>query len=171
AFDRKFSTELKHEQAAAFGSLLFGCSRLRQLDRTTSLFDLLDRRLGSACYVEGNLGLQLAAAQKAHAVLGAADDAGLDQCLGVHRLLGVKLACVDSRLNTSQRNFVEVLAEDVLEAAVRQAPIQRHRATLEAIGRDARTGRLTLDATAAGLAGARADAATNALARLVCAVD
>ena len=53
------------------------------LDRTAGLLDLLDRSLGGAGDVEGQLRRQFAVGEQAHAVLGAADDAGLDQRLGV----------------------------------------------------------------------------------------
>src|SRR5690606_4349665 len=52
------------------------------------------------------------------------------------------------------------------EAALRQAPVERHLAALEAVDGDARARALALHAAAAGLAGARADAAADALARL-----
>ena len=54
----------------------------------------------------------------------------------------------------------------VLEAALGQAPVQRHLAALEALDAHARARGLALAAAAAGLAGARADAAADALSRL-----
>src|SRR5690606_2848969 len=73
---------------------------------------------------------------------------------------------IDSSLNTAERYNVEALCEDVGEAALRQTAVDWHLAAFEAIDRDARTGLLTLDAATTGLAGARTDTATNALARL-----
>src|SRR5690606_13735281 len=99
-------------------------------------------------------------------LLGTTEHAGLDQRLFRHRLLGVELLGVDRRLNTTQRDFVEVLREDVLEATLGQATVERHLAALEAVDGDARARALALDAAAAGLAGAGADAAADALARL-----
>src|SRR5262249_52445273 len=68
------------------------------------------------------------------------------------------------RLHAGERHDVEVLAEDVLEAALRQAPVERHLAALEAVDGNAGARLLALDATPGGLAGARADAAAEALA-------
>src|SRR5690606_39248245 len=73
---------------------------------------------------------------------------------------------IDSSLNTAERYNVEALCEDVGEAALRQTAVDWHLAAFEAIDRNARTGLLTLDAATTGLAGARTDTATNALARL-----
>src|SRR5690606_24657739 len=57
----------------------------------------------------------------------------------------------------------EMLREDVVEATLRQAAIERHLAALEAVDGDAGAGLLALDAAAAGLAGARADATAETL--------
>src|SRR5690606_20212291 len=113
--------------------------------------------------IEGKLGLEFADRQHAHAVLGAAQHAGLDQRLGVHRLLGLELLGIDRRLDAAERHGREALGEDVVEAARGQAAVERHLATLEAVDRHAGAGFLALDAAAAGLALARADAATDAL--------
>src|SRR5690606_4065391 len=100
------------------GSPLLGCGCFRQLHRSPGLLNLFDSRLGSTGDVEVDLGLQLAAAQQTHAVLGAADDTGLDERIDRHGLLGVELLGVDRRLDATKRDFVVVLAEDVLEATL-----------------------------------------------------
>src|SRR6185436_12114612 len=56
---------------------------------------------------------------------------------------------------------------DRLEAALRQAAVERHLAALEGVQRDAGARLLTLVAAAGGLALARADAAPDAHAPLV----
>jgi hypothetical protein len=55
------------------------------------------------------------------------------------------------------------LAEDVVEAALRQPPMQRHLATLEAVDGNAAARLLALAAAARGLALAGADAAAEPL--------
>src|SRR5690606_19216085 len=77
----------------------------------------------------------------------------------------------DRGLDAAQGNLVEILAERVLEAALRQTTIERHLAAFEAVDGNAGARLLALDATAAGLAGARADAAADALARLGGTID
>ena len=63
----------------------------------------------------------------------------------------------------AERHDVELLGEDVLEAALGQAPVERHLAALEAVDGDAGARLLALDAATGGLAGARADAAAEPL--------
>jgi hypothetical protein len=158
------SAGVKH---AAISYLFIGFLRQRlqeQLDATASLFDLFDRSLGGAGYFESNLCLQFAVRKDANAVLGAADHAGcLERIKASHRCLGVELACIDRGLDTAER-YGEALCEDVVEAALRQATVDWHLAAFEAVDGDARTGLLTLYTATTGLAGARTDTATYALA-------
>src|SRR5690606_6612326 len=116
--------------------------------------------------VEGELGRGGRAAEEADAVLDAADEPGSLQRFRVDRLRRVQPARPDRRGDAVEPDFGEVLAENVGEAALRQAPMQRHLAALEAVDGDAGTRGLALAAATAGLAHARADAATDALALL-----
>ena len=88
---------------------------VRQLHRTPGLLDLLDRRLGGAGDVERQLGFELAVRQQPHAILGAADDAGRDQRLGVDRRLGVELLGVDRRLHAGSDTTLNFLAKMFLK--------------------------------------------------------
>src|SRR5882762_8723506 len=101
------------------------------------------------------------------AVLGAAQHAGLDQRLRVHRCRDVELLGVDRLLNAVEIDLVELQPEWLVEAALRQAPMQRHLTALEALDAHARARRLALAAAAASLADARADAAADPHALLV----
>src|SRR3954454_11637131 len=131
-------------------------------DRAAGLLDRLDCRLGSTPDRELNLGLQLAHAEKTHAVLGAAQHARLDQRLGVDDCRDVELLGIDRLLDAVEIDLVELQPERLVEAALRQAPMQRHLAALEALDAHARTRRLALAAAAAGLADAGADTTADA---------
>ncbi len=76
---------------------------------------LLDRRLGGAGDVEGELRLQVAVGQKPHAVLGAADHAGLDQSLGIDRRLASSLLASTACWIAGERHDVEVSAKMLLK--------------------------------------------------------
>jgi hypothetical protein len=78
----------------------------------------------------------------------------------------VDLARIDELLERAEIDHGEFLAVRLVEAALRQALVERHLAALEGVDRDARAGLLALDAAAAGLADARARAAADPLARL-----
>src|SRR3546814_5877554 len=69
---------------------------------------------------------------------------------------------VDQLLDHAQIDDREVLAEDVVEAALRDAHVERHLAALEAVDRDAAARLLALLAAAGGLALTRADTASDA---------
>src|SRR5262249_54878577 len=77
--------------------------------------------------------------------------------------LGVEPAGVDRGLQAAQIDDLELAPEQVLEAALGQAAVQRHLAALEALDGDAGARLLALDAAARGLAQAGADAAAQAL--------
>src|SRR5690606_10163856 len=94
------------------------------------------------------------------------DDAGRLEGLRRNRLTRIELASIDRLLHPAEADLVVVLGEDVHEAALRQAPMQRHLAALETLDGNARAGRLALDAAPTGLAGAGANTAADALARL-----
>ena len=132
------------------------------LDLAAGLLDRFERALAGTGDLEARLGLELALAEQAHAVLAAARQArGLERFV-VDQLLAVELALVDELLDHAQVHFGEVLAERVVEAALRQTHVQRHLAALEALDGDAGTALLALLAAAAGLALARTDAPAHA---------
>src|SRR5690606_13478080 len=131
-------------------------------DRTAGFLDRGDRSLGHAVDLEGNLGRQRALAEQAHALLAAASHAGRLERVVVHHRLGVELAGVDQLLDLAEIHLGIVLAERVVEAALRQAHVERHLAALEALDGHARAALLALLAASAGLALAGADAASDA---------
>jgi hypothetical protein len=63
----------------------------------------------------------------------------LERC-DVHRLGGIELAGIDRALQRTDVHFAPLGAVRLVEAALRQAPVQRHLATLVAADGDARTG-------------------------------
>src|SRR3546814_4100007 len=80
----------------------------------------------------------------------------------IDRSLGVELLGVERLLDRAKVHLGIILGEDVVEAALRQPHVERHLAALEAGDRDALTALLALLAAPAGLALARADAASDA---------
>ena len=151
--------------------LLYGRGRLagEELHGAACAFDRGDRRLRRRRDLEGELGLQFALAENLDAVARLRDDARRKQRVERHRRLGVELAGVDRLLNAAEIDLIVVDRERIVEAALGQAAMQRHLAALEALDRDAGARLLTLDAAAAGLALAGADAAADAHAVLACA--
>src|SRR5262245_46066506 len=147
------------------GLFLLGLRRLDD-DRAAQLFDRRDRRLGGARDFDGQLGLQFALAEQAHAVAHAAEQAGRHQVRTGHRLAGVQALGPDRLWQSAQVHFHQVEAEDVVEALLRQAAEQRHLAALEPFDRHAGARGLALAAASAGLALARTDAAADADAAL-----
>jgi hypothetical protein len=77
--------------------------------------------------------------------------------------LGVELARFDELLDQAEIDDGEFLAVGLVEAALRQTLVERHLAALIGIDRHARTGFLTLDAAAGGLAHARTRATADTL--------
>src|SRR5262249_22093050 len=159
--------DARHKAGAHLGGLLV-LLRLggENLDRAARLLDRGDRRLRGAVDLEIQLGLDLARAEQPHAVPGATQHARPHQRRRVDHVLGVELARVDRGLDAAEIHLVELLGEDVVEAALGQAAMQRHLAALEALDAHARARRLALAAAAAGLARARADAAPDAVPML-----
>src|SRR5690606_9594484 len=84
----------------------------------------------------------------------------------VDQVLGIELAGVDQLLHLAQVHLGEVLAERIVEPALRQTHVKRHLAAFEALDRYARTALLALLAATAGLALARADSTSDADTRL-----
>src|SRR3546814_9631325 len=79
----------------------------------------------------------------------------------IDRLAGIQPAGVDGALQAADVHHLEIAREDVVEAALRQAPVQRHLAALEALDGHAGARLLALVAVARGLALAGADAAAE----------
>ena len=96
-------------------------------------------------------------------VLDAAIEAGRLQRRLVDRLTGRQTPVLDRRIKRAEVQDGVVNAEDVHEATLRHAPIDRELTALEPIQRHAGAGLLTLHATAGGLALAGADATADAL--------
>src|SRR6266849_9426676 len=110
--------------------------------------------------------LDFTPAEQTDTILGAPQHNAPNQGLDVDRILGVECPAVDCRLDAVEVHHVEFKSEYVIEAALRQPPMQRHLAAFEALDAHARARGLALAAAAAGLAFAGADAATDTLSRL-----
>jgi hypothetical protein len=139
---------------------------LDQRHRAAGLFHC---RLGAGRgMVHGELEarLQLALAQQAHAVQRAPDHAGVDERIRVHGLAGIQSPGIHGRLQAAEIDLVPLLAVELVEAAFRQAPMQRHLPALEAAEPCAGPRRLALAAAAAGLAHTGTDAPADAHAEL-----
>ncbi len=119
--------------------------------------------LGGAVDLDGQLALDLALGQKLDPVAEPLDHAQGPQGLLVDRPRGVQPAVVDGLLQSAQVDRHVRLAEEIVEAALGQAPIKRHLAALETLDGDAAARFLPLLAAARGLARARANASAHAL--------
>src|SRR5262249_27068435 len=135
--------------------------------RPARLLDRRARRPGRALDLERYRDLQFVVGEEPDAILLAADHARRLQRCGVDRRLRVEFAGIDRLLHPLEADLIVVVGKDVVEAALRQAPMERHLSAFKALYGDAGARLLPLDATAAGLALARADAAPDAHARLV----
>src|ERR1700733_1748619 len=143
--------------------LAFVLGRQRQdLHRAAGLLDRGDRGFGSAVNLDIELGLEFTAPEQPHAVPGTPQHAGLHQRFSGDRLLGVDQLGIDGVLKAIEIDLGKLEAEDVVEAALRQSPMQRHLTALEALDTNPRTRGLALSAAARGLALARADATPDA---------
>src|SRR6185312_7332809 len=140
--------------------------RGQDLHRAAGLLDRSNRGFGGTVHLDRELGLEFAAAEQPQAVLGATDHAGLHQRFDGDGFLGVDQLGVDRSLQTVEVDLGEVEPEDVVETALRQAPMQRHLAALEALDAHARTRGLALAAAARSLALARTDATADTHALL-----
>src|SRR6266702_5056941 len=146
ARDRRAMTQMLRRLAF----VLLG--RSQHLHGATGLFDRRDRGFRGAVHLDGDLGPEFAAAEQPQAILGAAQHAGLDQRFGCDGFLDVDQLGVDRLLKPVEVDLDEVEPEDVVEAALRQAAMQRHLAALEALDAHARTRGLALAAAARSLA-------------------
>src|SRR5690606_14942689 len=133
-----------------------------QVDLAARRLDGRQSTLGRVLDLEGDLlGREAFRTDQAHAILGAADDAGRHQGCGIDHALGVELARVDIGLDAVDADLVPILGVPGIEAALGHAHVKRHLAAFEAVDGYAGPGRLALAAATAGLADARADAAAD----------
>src|SRR5574338_114875 len=139
---------------------------LDQLDRSTGLLHRLARAPGHAGDLERQLGLELALAEQADAVLAAARQARRLERVMVERALGLELAGVDCLLHRADVHLGIIAREDVVEPALGQPHVERHLAALEAGDRHTRARLGALLAATGGLAEPRADAPADAHAAL-----
>src|SRR5215471_12333651 len=110
--------------------------------------------------------LDLTLAEQANTVLGAPQHPAPYQSLDVDRVFAVQCAAVDRRLDAIEVHHIEFEREYVVEATLRQSPMQRHLASLEALDAHAGACSLALAPAAAGLALPGPDAAADAHAGL-----
>src|SRR3954452_5430135 len=130
--------------------VLFG--RSQDLHRAARLLDRRDGGFRCAMDLDVQLGLEFTTAEQAYAVLGASDDPRLYQRGGIDGFLGVEQLGIDRLLNPIQIEFGEFQPENIIEAALRQAAMQRHLAALEALDAHAGTRGLALATAACCLA-------------------
>src|ERR1700730_594849 len=98
----------------------------QNLDRAAGLLDRRDGGFRSAMDLDGQLGLEFATAEQPQASLGTADNLGLHQRFDVDGRAGIDQLGVDRLLQPVEIDLGEIELEDVGEAALRQAPMQRH---------------------------------------------
>ena len=135
---------------------------VQQGDAAAGRLDRGDGRFGRAGHVQLQLGLQLAAGEQAHAVAHAPHHARGQQRGRIDRLRRVELAGLHRDLQPADIHGLIAGAEaGIVEAALRQAAIERHLAALEALDGHAAARLLALDAAPGGLALAGADAAPD----------
>src|SRR4029077_9633376 len=115
-------------------------------DRAAGLLDRRDRGFRGAEDGERDLGLEFAVAEEAHPVVGASQQPGLDHGGGVNGGFRVELAGIDRLLNASEVDLVQPERKRLVEAALRQPPVQRHLATFEPLDAHARARGLALAA-------------------------
>src|SRR6185312_1977754 len=123
----------------------------------------LHRRGRCGGELDGQLRLELAMAEEAGRRYGIAHQPGRMQRRGGDGGARIEPAAVDRRLDAADIDDLVFDAEQVLEAALGQAAMQRHLAALEALDAHAGARLLAFDAAAGGLVEARADAAAEPL--------
>src|SRR6202163_1485578 len=135
--------------------------RRQDLHRAARLLDRRDGGFRRAVNLDRQLGLEFAAAEQPHAGLGAPDDPGFHQRFGVDGALGVEQLGVDRLLDAVEIDLGKFEPENIVEAALRQPPMQRHLAAFKTLDAHAGTRGLALAAAARGLALAGADATAD----------
>src|SRR5271170_128606 len=124
----------------------------RRLDRG-------DRALRRACDLDRDGRREPALGQQPDAVARPPQQACRDELGGVERALAAEPPGIERLLQPAKVHHGEILAEDVVEPALRQPPMQRRLAAFKAVERDPGARGLALAAAARGLALARSDAA------------
>src|ERR1700731_3969072 len=135
--------------------------RRQDFHRAAGLLDRRDGGFRGAVNLDIQLGLDFTTAEQPDAILRTPQNAGFHQRLGVDGARGVERLGVDRPLDAVEVDLGKFEPEDIVEAALRQAPMQRHLAAFEALDAHARARGLALAAAARGLALAGADAAAD----------
>src|SRR5215831_7006937 len=154
-FDASCSAADAMEPHTKLGSGRLGLRLGRQFDLAAGLLDRGDRRRRGARDLYLDLGLDLAFAKEAHAVQRLLEQAGGLHGGGVDGLGGVELVLVDRLLQRAEIDLRPGLLVRRQEAALRNAPVERHLSALEALDGHARARLLALHAASRGLALAR----------------
>src|SRR5262249_24540949 len=104
----------------------------QERDRSTGFLNRCNCRFG--CAMDGKLQrhLDFVPAEQTDAVLGAPQPPAPDQGLNVKSFLGVERPAIDRRLNAVEVHDIELKRENIVKAALRQPPMQRHLAAFEA---------------------------------------
>src|ERR1700683_1537354 len=140
--------------------------RRQDFHRAARLLDRRDGGFRGAVNLDIQLGLDFTTAEQPHAILGTSDNAGFHQRLGIDGAAGIERLGVDRPLDAIEVDLGEFEPEDIVEATLRQPPMQRHLTAFEALDPHARARGLALAAPARGLALAGADATADAHALL-----
>src|SRR5262249_36480115 len=151
----------------AFALLRFGRRLFRlgeQDDLAAGRLHRLDGRLGRSRDLDRDRRTQRTLRKQPDAVARPPQHAGGDQLRGVEATLGRELPGIDCPLQPAEIDNPKIPLKDrVVEAALRQAAVQRRLAALEAVQRDAGARGLALAASPGGLALTRTDAAADPL--------
>src|SRR5258708_12889333 len=133
--------------------LAFVLLRRRQdFHRTARLLDRRDGGFRSAVNLDIQFRLEFTATEQPYAGFRAPDNAGFHQRFGVDGALGVEQLGIDRPLNAIEIDLGKFEPENIGEAALGQAPVERHLAAFETLDAHAGTRGLTLAAAACGLA-------------------
>src|SRR5260370_26177796 len=135
--------------------------RRQDFHRAARLLDRRDGGFRSAVNLDIQLGLEFAAAEQPHAILRTPDNARFHQRFGIDGTARVEPLGVDRLLNPVEIDLGKFEPEDVVEAAFRQPPMQRHLATFKTLDAHAGARGLALAAAAGGLAFTLADATAD----------
>src|SRR5262249_32936839 len=142
--------------------LAFLLRRRENFHRAAGLLDRRHRRLGGAVDLDIDLGLDLAAPQEPHTILGSAQHARLHERFRVDHGARINLLGVYRLLQPIEIDLDKFEREGVAEAALRKPAMQRHLAAFKTLDAHTRTRGLTLAAASRLLALAGADAAADA---------
>src|SRR5262245_15575508 len=143
-----------------FGVFLFG--RRENLHGAAGLLYRSDCGFRGPPHRKFDPGFKFAFTEELYSTFFAAHQPCFHHDCSIDGSLGVDQAGIDRSLNLAEIDFIELGRERrIAEAALWQAPMERHLAALKTLDPDACSGGLTLAAPAAGLAHSRADAAAD----------